>query len=197
MGERRMRPSPAIVVAALALVAAVAGTAIAGTDATTSAINKKKVKKIATKQANKAIDGVLPIGSENIADRAVSNAKIGAGAVNRPQIANGAVNGAKLACPAGMQRTSDLCFEQNLRAAKTWTNANADCADQRLRLPSVSEGFLIGRALPVAARDYWTDEWHTTSDLIAITENMAGSVAPLDRNAANPLQYSCVTTVGG
>jgi uncharacterized lipoprotein NlpE involved in copper resistance len=34
----------------LALVAALAGTAVAGPDATTSAINKKKVKKIATKQ---------------------------------------------------------------------------------------------------------------------------------------------------
>jgi hypothetical protein len=50
---RASRPSPGIVVAVLALVAALAGTAIAGTPATTSAINKKKVKKIATKQINK------------------------------------------------------------------------------------------------------------------------------------------------
>ena len=111
------RPSPAVVVVALALVAALAGTALAGSDATTSAISKKKVKKIAQKQIDKAIDGVLPVGSENIADGAVSSAKIAAGAVNRPRIANRAVNGAKLACPAGMQRTSDLCFEVDLRPA--------------------------------------------------------------------------------
>jgi hypothetical protein len=51
---RRARPSPAIVVAVLALVAAVAGTAVAANpSATSSAINKKKVKKIAKKQVNK------------------------------------------------------------------------------------------------------------------------------------------------
>jgi hypothetical protein len=47
---RSSRPSPAIVVAVLALVAALAGTAV-GNDrvADTSALKKKKVKKIARK----------------------------------------------------------------------------------------------------------------------------------------------------
>jgi hypothetical protein len=54
------RPSPAIIVAALALVAALAGTALAGPQAGTSAINKKKVKKIATKQATKKINELAP-----------------------------------------------------------------------------------------------------------------------------------------
>lgn len=53
---RRSRRSPAVAVAALALVAALAGTAIAGGGATTSAISKATVKKIANKQANKLID---------------------------------------------------------------------------------------------------------------------------------------------
>jgi hypothetical protein len=58
MRETRARPSPAIVVAVLALVAALAGTALAGTGAGTSAINKKKVKKIAKKQINKLAPGL-------------------------------------------------------------------------------------------------------------------------------------------
>ena len=58
MGKKRT--SPAIVVAALALVAALAGTALAGGDATTSAISKKKVKKIARKQAVKQINALAP-----------------------------------------------------------------------------------------------------------------------------------------
>jgi hypothetical protein len=51
---RSSRPSPAIVVAVLALVAALAGTAV-GNDlvADTSALKKKKVKKIARKQVKK------------------------------------------------------------------------------------------------------------------------------------------------
>jgi hypothetical protein len=64
---RASRPSPAIVVAILALVAAVAGTAVAE-QATTSAVTKKKVKKIANKQINKR----FPIGAGDIADGAVT-----------------------------------------------------------------------------------------------------------------------------
>jgi hypothetical protein len=59
------RPSPALIVAVMALVAALAGTAVASNpQATSSAITKKKVKKIARKEANK----LLPIGSGELAD---------------------------------------------------------------------------------------------------------------------------------
>jgi hypothetical protein len=54
------RPSAAIVVGVLALVAALAGTALAGSDATTSAPSKKKVKKIAKRQAKKQIKKLAP-----------------------------------------------------------------------------------------------------------------------------------------
>jgi hypothetical protein len=71
---RTSRPSSAIVVAALALVGALVGTALAGTDATTSAINKKKVKKIATKQINKLAPGLSVASAEtaNVANRATT-----------------------------------------------------------------------------------------------------------------------------
>lgn len=42
-----LRPSPAIVVAIVALVAALAGTAVAGPNASTSKITKSKVRSIA------------------------------------------------------------------------------------------------------------------------------------------------------
>jgi hypothetical protein len=61
---RASRPSPAIVIAVVALVAALAGTALAGPDATTSAINKKKVKKIARKQINKLAPGLSVANAE-------------------------------------------------------------------------------------------------------------------------------------
>lgn len=54
----RTRPSPAMVVAVVALVVAVAGSAVAGTNAVISSLDKterKQVKKIAKKQANKQI----------------------------------------------------------------------------------------------------------------------------------------------
>jgi hypothetical protein len=54
------RPHPAVVVGVLALVAALAGTAVAGPTANTSAVSKKKVKKIAKKQAKKQIKKLAP-----------------------------------------------------------------------------------------------------------------------------------------
>jgi hypothetical protein len=60
------RPSPAIVVAVVALIAAVAGTAVAGPGAETS-VSKKKTKQIAKKQVNKLAPG---IANDEITDRA-------------------------------------------------------------------------------------------------------------------------------
>ena len=70
-GITRARPNPALIVAVLALVAALAGTAVAADPiATDSAVTKKKVKKIANKQINKR----FPIGAGDIADEAVTRA---------------------------------------------------------------------------------------------------------------------------
>jgi hypothetical protein len=50
------RPSPAMIVAVVALSFALAGSAIAGTDAATRDVSKSQVKKIAKKQAKKQIN---------------------------------------------------------------------------------------------------------------------------------------------
>jgi hypothetical protein len=65
---RQARPRPAFVVAVAALIAALAGTAIASDPVATTSISKKKTKKIAKKQANKAVDAVLPLGASNLGE---------------------------------------------------------------------------------------------------------------------------------
>jgi hypothetical protein len=68
---RRSRPSPALIVAVVALVAALAGTAVAADPLATTSVSKKKTKKIAKKQANKAVDAfaaaTIPIGGAELA----------------------------------------------------------------------------------------------------------------------------------
>jgi hypothetical protein len=89
------RPSPALVVAVLALVAALAGSAVAADPfATTAAkkVTKKKVKKIANKQIEKR----LPWGTEDIGDGAVTTEKIDDDAVTSGKIARGAVRTGKI-----------------------------------------------------------------------------------------------------
>jgi hypothetical protein len=105
------RPLSAIIVALAALVAALAGTAIAGPGATTSALTKSKVKKIATRQINKLAPG-LSVDHANTADSASSaspsgpaggdltenypNPLIGNQVVSTAKIADQAVNTPKL-----------------------------------------------------------------------------------------------------
>jgi hypothetical protein len=55
MRQRAARPSPAIVIAVIALVAALAGTAVAGQDATTKALTASKVKRIVNTQIKKRV----------------------------------------------------------------------------------------------------------------------------------------------
>ena len=66
-----------MLVAALALTAALATTAIAAPDTLNRALSKSKVKKIAKKQINKR----LPVQSEDIADQAVDAAKVADGSL--------------------------------------------------------------------------------------------------------------------
>ena len=54
------RPSPAIIVAVVALVAALAGTAVAGPGAVSSKLTKAKVKLVSQKQARKVLRQEAP-----------------------------------------------------------------------------------------------------------------------------------------
>ncbi len=94
-----VRPSPALIVAVLALVAGLAGTAVAGQG---SGVTKKKVKKIATKQINKLAPGLSVANADTAtdatnavnADRA-DNATNASNALNATNAANaGKVDGA-------------------------------------------------------------------------------------------------------
>lgn len=100
------RPSPALVVAVVALVAALAGTAVAGPSANSSAVTKSKVKTIANKQISKQ----LPWETGDIADAAITTAKL----------ANAAVTGPKLA-------TINTRDETVAFPANTFAEATADC----------------------------------------------------------------------
>ena len=78
----RSRPSPAIIVAVVALIAALAGTALAGPSASTSVVTKSKVKKIAKKQANRAVQTIFPIagGDLGVVNTRTSTQNVASGA---------------------------------------------------------------------------------------------------------------------
>jgi hypothetical protein len=82
-----VRPSPAMVVAVVALICAMAGTAVAGTDGLSSKINKAKVKKISKKQAKKQLKANVSGSHVNTADTA-TNATNAANAATAANAAN-------------------------------------------------------------------------------------------------------------
>ena len=90
-----MRPSPASLVAMIALVLALGGSAAAGVN--TKSLTKAQVKKIAKQQAKKQVGLAFPVDEPRIADGAVTAGKIADGAVGGDKIADGAVGAGKIA----------------------------------------------------------------------------------------------------
>ena len=119
--RRPSKPSPALLVAVVALVAALGGGAVAGVAVT--ALNKqekKQVAKIAKKQAKKQVDRKLPLGTEGIADGAVTAAKLAEGAVNvvmregaTVSIDQGSFGSATASCKPGERATGGGVFNES------------------------------------------------------------------------------------
>ncbi len=109
MNLRRLRPSPAMAVALLALIVAAGGTAVAankiGTNqlkknaVTTNKIKKKAVttNRLKPKAVTNGKIGPQAVKSGKIAGEAVTSSKIAGGAVDGSKIADGAVDGSKVA----------------------------------------------------------------------------------------------------
>jgi hypothetical protein len=130
---RGLRPSPAIVVAVMALIAAVAGTAVAGPGATTSKITKKKVNKIAAKVANQEIDERAP--GLSVANAAQLDGRpavaFDTASASDVQTADQALTGAhvpvlstNVTVPSGKRVTATATIEMESNGG---TNDNANC----------------------------------------------------------------------
>jgi hypothetical protein len=120
----KARPSPAMIVALIALFVSLGGTAIAAVVITSN-----------SQVAQNTISGHHPPPGKH------------------PNIISGSVNGQDLSaklksslgphCPAGLQRAADLCFEPSLRPAATLPDALKTCASAQRRLPSDAELALV------------------------------------------------------
>lgn len=133
---RGPRPSPALIVAALGLVLALGGTAIAAPDFVAKKVTKSKVRQIAKKQINKAAPG-LSVDHATTADTArptgaaggdltgtYPNPQIGNQKVITDKIADAAVTTDKIADNAvTAQKLIDAAVESNKIADDAVTSA--------------------------------------------------------------------------
>jgi hypothetical protein len=106
----QVRPSPAMLVACVALIVALAGTAVAGvaTSSKLSGKDRKQVKKIARTEANKRITkraAGLKVAFADSAGNAATAGQLGKVTVQREtgEIGNGTGGSVDAFCPAGTQ----------------------------------------------------------------------------------------------
>jgi hypothetical protein len=154
---RKWRPSPAFAVAILALLAATMGTAVAGPGASTSAISKKKVTRIAATVANQEIDkrapglSVASANTANSADRAnTANSANTADSAETANTANTALNaekvdGAEFCRTNGVLTEDDDDPNQTLctlgpLSISTFCSASGGTTSAVLRLVTVAAG---------------------------------------------------------
>ncbi len=197
------RVSPPLVVAGLALVAALAGTAVAADPvATTSAkkVTKKKVKKIADKIANREIDDRLPWQTDDLADRAVTSAKLAGGAVTTgkledsavtgPKINNGAIGANKLDVP-GVKGALGLEFTGRRELNPAPGPAQTTTLLQRSGITIQGKCTNLGGA--PAARNAEINIAGSTSDFHQVMRTAMGSVEP-GSGQLNPSPTTLTTT---
>jgi hypothetical protein len=116
------RPSPAMIVACIALIVAVGGSAYAAT-------------KIGTKQLKNGA-----VSTKKLKNNAVKEPKIGGGAVTSAKIKDGTIATIDVAgCKAGTELVNGSCFDSSPRPAATWFEATDACGAAGGSLPTVSE----------------------------------------------------------
>ncbi len=162
---RERRPSPAMIVAIIALVFSLAGTGVASV-ATISALTKKdkrKTRRIADSEVVKLAPGlsVKSAGSANTAGSAST-----AGSANTAASATNAnlLDGHDGSCPANTFLNRGLCFDDAPRTATAWDSASDQCASAGGMLPSLDQ-LRPTRSLPGVNLGASAVSAHWTSDI--------------------------------
>lgn len=131
------------------------------------------------------------------------------GTITTPDLKNGALSGSKildnsvtgtdvneatlaLTCPSDMTKFRDTCVTP-ARAADRQDDAREDCANEGLRLPSLSEAGVI---LAAGESIGWTDETYIQGAEVVGVSVSLNSGFDYDDPISTATEYRCVTTVG-
>jgi hypothetical protein len=140
--KRALMPSPAMVIAIIALIAALAGTAYAATLAPSNSVGSKQLKgkSVTTgKIANGAVNG------NHVVDKSLTGQDINLSALgtvptasNAAQTGNaGAITGHQAACPSGTTLIRGICFDSTSNSpTSSVLKARDACAAKGGYLPS-------------------------------------------------------------
>jgi hypothetical protein len=172
--------------AVTALVAALAGTALAGPDATISELSKKKVKRVATKQATKQVNALAPALADAQIDRrapdlSVANAANAGTAATAQAAANASALGGKAA--SEFATDFEVVREQSETSSAETRSVLAKCPAGKTVIGGGARVMLggsfevaINSSGPILADESPTDgnSWHAfAAELVATTQQWA------------------------
>jgi hypothetical protein len=195
------RPSPAMIVALIALVAALSGTAYAALGKNSVGTKQLKAKAVtAGKIANNAVT------SAKVAKNSLTGADINVGALGTVPTADHAasagnadtVTGHAASCPGGTVLIRGVCFDAAPNAeAPTLTNAADACAAKGGYLPSPMELFSTRKVLNlgtgVGTSHMYTDSYYsavgTGSNYTTLGIDGTGKLT--EQGVDEPSQYIC------
>jgi hypothetical protein len=177
---RRFRPSPAMVVACIALLVALGGTAMASVIITSN-----------SQVAQGTISGHKPPSGKH--------PNLISGSVNGQDLSGGLKASLTLHCPSGLTRAADLCFEASTRDSAPYATALKRCAAVNLRLPTDGELALVYEHSGAPQQSQWTASHFENVDAL----QFYGSWLAMDEgrnllygaSSVNSAQiYRCVTS---
>lgn len=198
--ERR-RPSPALVIAVLALIVALTGTAWAALGPNTVGSKQLKSKAVTTgKIANRAVTGRAVAGRTLTAEDIKVDELGVVPTVSQAQSAADAttVNGHTAACPSGSTLVRGICYDLALNSAlnKGFSEALQACASRGGYLPSVAQLYSVRNTINLGsgiapdyavANEYYARPNNSNPSNIVVTG--AGSVEEIDGD--EPTKYIC------
>ena len=178
MRKRIKTPSPAMVVAMIALFVSLGGVSYG---VATGSINSREIKNNTIRSKDIHNPGVL--------GRDVKNESLGT-----TDVKNGTLRSRDLACPSDTVRFVSACFERGLRGAATFSVASNNCATVGGRLPTTSELFAFRNAPGITlANPEMSSNIYDNFRYVAL--NDGGVLSNHNVNTAQ--QYRCVIQLRG
>lgn len=223
--QRSRLPRPAVVLAFVALVLALAGSAWAVSKAPKNSVVSKSVKNNTLKgrdvkaESLKGFDikdGSLQgkelsgdsVGGEKIKDGSLRGVDVEADSLTGREVDESSLtgidadtlDGLDASCGAGAQSFLGSCWETTSRSPSSWTAAAASCATAGGELPGPGplRAFAGQAGITLAATDEWTDQLNEVTTLNAFTAITVSAAGGINFTAENdPKGYRCVLPLLG
>jgi hypothetical protein len=185
------RPSPALVVALVALFVSLGGGAYAALHITSRDIANNTIRSIDVK--NGSLTG-KDVKNNSLGGTDVIESKLGKvrKAGNADTVGGRSAASLVVGCPAGTVRLEGMCFESAARPAQTFFNAARTCTASARRLPTPGELVGLGAqpSVTLSGFELTSDVSHSGSTFSVITVSDAGVLGSPTTTTARP--FRCV-----